>query len=416
MNKHFENIIGYDGVKEELDLICDALLNSNKYKELGVYTPRGLMLHGAPGLGKTTMARALIKASGRKTYILRKTESDGSFVRKISKVFEEARNNAPSIVFLDDMDKFSDCDDNRRNNTDEYIAVQSAIDDSLNYEVFVLATANDIDDIPNSLLRTGRFDKVIQIKYPNVKDARKIVDYYLKKKKKVINVNSELIAKIIQGHSCSDLETVVNEAGLTAAYNNKDVIENDDIIKACLRVIYNAPKDETIDYKQKKLAAVHECGHAIVSEIMYPGSVNLVSVSNHATNAAGLTSCNNDELYDTGDYRKQITVLLAGKAASEVIINSYDSGCNSDIRRARHYADLIIDNFAEYGFSLFERNFPSILSNRKDVAISLILDECYQEAKTILFNNKHIVKNMAKKLIEKSYLINDDIKAIMCEN
>ena len=327
MNKHFENIIGYDGVKEELDLICDALLNSNKYKELGVYTPRGLMLHGAPGLGKTTMARALIKASGRKTYILRKTESDGSFVRKISKVFEEARNNAPSIVFLDDMDKFSDCDDNRRNNTDEYIAVQSAIDDSLNYEVFVLATANDIDDIPNSLLRTGRFDKVIQIKYPNVKDARKIVDYYLKKKKKVINVNSELIAKIIQGHSCSDLETVVNEAGLTAAYNNKDVIENDDIIKACLRVIYNAPKDETIDYKQKKLAAVHECGHAIVSEIMYPGSVNLVSVSNHATNAAGLTSCNNDELYDTGDYRKQITVLLAGKAASEVIINSYDSGC-----------------------------------------------------------------------------------------
>jgi len=416
MNKHFENIIGYDGVKEELDLICDALLNSSKYKELGVYTPRGLMLHGAPGLGKTTMARALIKASGRKTYILRKTDSDGSFVRKISRVFEEARNNAPSIVFLDDMDKFSDCDEYKRNNTDEYVAVQSAIDDSLNYEVFVLATANDIEDIPNSLLRTGRFDKVISIKHPNVKDAKKIVDYYLKKKKKINNVNSEVIAKIIQGHSCSDLETVVNEAGLSAAYNNKDAIDNEDIIQACLRVIYNAPKDNNIDYKQKKLAAVHECGHAIVSEILYPGSVNLISISNYDTSTAGITSCDNSEMNDTSDYKKQITILLAGKAASEVIINSYDVGCSSDISRASKLASYIIDSFAEYGFSLFERNTPSIVSDRKDVARSLILDMCYQEAKTIIFNNKSVVKNMAKKLIEKSYLINDDIKAIMCEN
>ena len=416
MKSRFEKIIGYEAEKKELDLICDILANGQKYKDLGVYTPRGLMIHGKPGLGKTTMAKELIRIVNRNTYTIRKNDSDGSFVRRISSTFEEARKNAPSIVFLDDLDKFSDCDNNKKNNTDEFVAVQSAIDDSKDYEVFVLATANDIDDIPDSLLRTGRFDKIIEVNTPTLDDSKKIVDYYLKKKAKVCNVDSELIAKIIRGKSCSDLETVVNEAGLYAAYNNKDVIENDDIIKACLRIIFKASEStESYTDEYKEIAAIHECGHALVSELLEPGSVNLVSIHNYKGYSNGVTSCNNAEANSSLDQKKEIMISLAGKAATDIILNIKDNGTYSDIRRAESLVKNMLED-APFSFNTFAYCYDSsqVFANSMQTTVSFILDMIYDEVKTMIFNNKDLIIKLKDKLIEKSYLINDDIKQIMC--
>lgn len=156
----FNRIIGHEQVKRDLMQIADILKNREVYEALGVSSPRGLLLHGIPGVGKSLMAQCLIEESGREVFTCRKTEPNGEFVKTIKNVFEKAAENAPSVVYLDDMDKFAN-DDERHRNSEEFVAVQSCIDVLRGKEVFVLATANETRCLPDSLTRAGRFDRVI---------------------------------------------------------------------------------------------------------------------------------------------------------------------------------------------------------------------------------------------------------------
>ena len=255
MMKEFDRIIGYNDVKAELERICDIMINHDKYAKLGVTTPRGLLMHGVPGVGKTTMAKCLIEASKRPVFICRKDKPDGDFIKEIKKQFEDAKNNAPSILFLDDMDKFAN-DDEYHKNSEEFVTVQSCIDDCKGIEVFILATANDLKAIPKSLLRAGRFDKSIKINNPRLEDAAEIIKYYLSQKKFVADIDYKELAKILNGGSCAELETVINEAGVYAGFQNKDKIELDDILRAAMRVIFGAPEnlEETDEDELLKIA------------------------------------------------------------------------------------------------------------------------------------------------------------------
>ncbi len=198
--KEFDAIIGYTAVKRELEQIADVLKNADPYEKLGVAPPRGLMLYGAPGVGKTLMAKALVKASGRKYFVCRKDQPNGDFIKAIKKTFDQAAAEAPSIVFLDDMDKFSNGDE-RRPDAEEYVTVQSCIDKNRDKDVFVLATANNLRCLPRSLLRAGRFDRNIQIDVPHGEDAERITAYYLSQKKFVSDVDAQTIARIMDGRS-----------------------------------------------------------------------------------------------------------------------------------------------------------------------------------------------------------------------
>lgn len=180
--KEFEKVIGYASVKLELERICDLMKNQEKYHKLGVKTPKGLLIYGEPGVGKTLISNCFVEASGRKCFICKKDEPDGDFVKKIKKIFDDAKQNEPSIVLLDDIDKYAN-EDEKHKNAEEFITVQSCIDDVKNNEVFVLATANDLDNLPNSLLRVGRFDKQIKMYNPTGEDAVAIINYYLNQKK-----------------------------------------------------------------------------------------------------------------------------------------------------------------------------------------------------------------------------------------
>lgn len=177
----FDKIIGYKDIKAELIRLCDVLKNNEKYKALGVTPIGGLLLNGDPGVGKTLMANCFIKESGRKAFVCRKNKPDGEFVNGIKNVFTEATENAPSIVFLDDMDKFAN-EDNYHRNAEEYVTVQSCIDEAKGKDVFVLATTNGTNNLPDSLLRAGRFDTVINVDAPKGEDAVEIVKYYLAQK------------------------------------------------------------------------------------------------------------------------------------------------------------------------------------------------------------------------------------------
>ncbi len=178
----FDKILGYENTKLELERLSDILKNPSKYKRLGVSIPSGLMLVGDPGLGKTLMAKCFIAESACKSFILRKDKPNGSFVEEIKKTFESAKADTPSIVFLDDMDKFANEDDCHRN-AEEYVTIQSCIDECKGLGVFVIATVNEKYQLPDSLCRCGRFDKILNIDVSEEEDFCKIIEFYLSTKK-----------------------------------------------------------------------------------------------------------------------------------------------------------------------------------------------------------------------------------------
>jgi len=174
----FKNIVGYDNTKKTLERLIDVLNNQEKYKKLGSTIPHGLFLYGPPGLGKTTFSKEILKNVNRKTYTIRKTKSDGSFIDYMTNIFNKAKENQPSIILLDDLDKFAE-DDNTKN-AEEFVTVQSLIDNIKNEDIFVIATANNRHILPDSLLRSGRFDIKIEIDYPTRKESFDILKHYLK--------------------------------------------------------------------------------------------------------------------------------------------------------------------------------------------------------------------------------------------
>ena len=177
----FDMIIGYGAVKKELLQIADTLKNQEYYKKLGVSAPRGLLLHGEPGVGKSLMANAVIEASGRQVFVCRKDQPDGDFVKQIKETFDQAVENAPAVVLLDDMDKFANGDESHPD-AEEYVTVQTCIDELQAENVLVMATVNNIRKLPGSLTRAGRFDRKIHMDSPTDDEAINILQHYLEDK------------------------------------------------------------------------------------------------------------------------------------------------------------------------------------------------------------------------------------------
>ena len=225
----FDKVIGYGSIKKELMQIVDMIRNKEMYSKLGAKLPHGAMLVGDPGLGKTLMTNCFIEESGLKTLTIRKDRSNGEFLNRITEVFEKAKEKEPCIIFLDDLDKFANEDDDHRD-AEEYVAVQAGIDEVKDHEVFVIATVNDPNKLPDSLKRSGRFDRIIKVGCPSHKDAEQIIDHYLSDKKISKDVNREDLAKMITYSSCAELETILNEAAINAAYERKDSIGINDLV------------------------------------------------------------------------------------------------------------------------------------------------------------------------------------------
>ncbi len=417
--KEFDKIIGYSDVKKELLRLCDIMVNGEKYRKLGVKTPRGLLLYGEPGVGKTLMANCLIKESGRKSYICRKDKSRDDFVDNIKETFEQAKQNAPSIVFLDDLDKFSNSDLDYCN-THEYVTVQSCIDDCDGFEVFIIATANDINKLPLSLCRAQRFDKTIKVKKPKGKDAVEIVKYYLSQKSFVDDIDEEEISRILDGGSCAELESVVNEAGIYAGFADKEKIDMDDMVKACLRVIFKAPEcQDIIDESAVIGAAYHEAGHAIVNELLEPGSVSLVSIQQHSGDVGGVTGYYQNENYFKNKKYMEIRVmsLLAGKAATEIVFGEVDVGANVDLHRAFDIVERFVGEYCSTSFDkwLITDSRTENVRTRMELQIYSEMERYYFETKRLLIKNREFLDKLVNALIEKKTLIGKDISKLKLE-
>lgn len=417
IEKDFEKVIGYEPIKLVLERILDMIRNREKYDKLGAKLPSGILLSGKPGVGKTLIANSFIDASKLPVYLIRKDKPDGDFVKFIKQSFEDAKLNAPSIVFLDDMDKFAN-EDNFHCDAEEYVAIQACIDSVKGCDVFVIATVNRIGKLPTSLCRSGRFDKQINLNAPNGKDAAKIVEYYMKQKKFVSDIDSEEIAKMLNGGSCAVLETVINEASVLAGYAGKEKIEKEDLLRSAMCVIFGAPEiTEKRSPEIIRKTAYHEAGHVVVAELLEPESISLVSVLGHDGPTQGVTAYyqDDDKYFSSINYMKnRVKSLLAGKAATEIVYGEVDVGTNNDIHRAIGITERFVDHYCGFGFDKFEFQEKSSndLLSRKEMLVFSELEKYYQEAKKMLIANREFLDKVVEQLVKKETLTGKDLKEI----
>lgn len=425
----FDRIVGYSAVKKELQQISDTLKNREPYDKLGVSAPRGLLLYGVPGVGKSLMASAIIEESGRKAYTCRKDQPNGDFVKEIKATFNKAAENTPSIVYLDDMDKFANGDE-RHPDAEEYVTVQSCIDEVKDKEVFVLATANNTCTLPDSLLRAGRFDRVIEIEVPVGEDAVNIIEHYIKGKPFAEDVDAKIIARIMDGHSCAELETVINEAGLYAGYQRSEKITMQHFVDACLQTVFDVPikvaddnKDNWVENLQNPdclstQIVYHEAGHAVIEEILNPNSVTLVSAYNRKFSSGGFTTLyrNRNEL-PLQRQMKRVVGSLGGMAATEQKFGITDSGTTRDLNHAFRVTMGMIENECICGFDLHKNGYDDseALKNRREQATAIQVEKYYRKAKEILSLNWEFLEKLARELAEKKILNTADVQRIKSE-
>lgn len=410
-----DKIIGYTAIKEELKRYLDILKNIEKYEKFGVKQPSGILLFGEPGIGKSLMAKCLIEDSGRKFYVCRKDKPDGDFVNEIRNIFKKATENAPSIVFFDDIDKFSNSDFDHTN-TEEFVTIQSCIDEVKDKNVFVLATANDYFLLPKSLRRVGRFDKIIEVENPIGEDAGEIFEYYLKQKNYPLNFDIKEISNILEGRSCAQIEAIVNDAGMYAAYKNQNSIKKQDMIDAYVRVMFNSTDMTSLsNEKDYELSAIHEAGHAVVAEVLNPEIVSLVTIDINSYRTGGVTAYNSKAKlpYTFENKENRIRTLLGGKAATEVVKKMIDTGVSSDVREAFRVGEDLADDYCVFGFDKSAEILKGeSLQDRRDKAIADRLEKYYLDAKQILIENREFLDKVIEALLDKKTLLAKDIQDI----
>jgi cell division protease FtsH len=405
----FDRIIGYEKVKNELMQICDMLKNPELYAKLGAKMSHGLLIDGEPGLGKSLMAKCLMKECGRNSYIIRRNKPNGDFIDELREVFATAAENAPSVILLDDMDKFAA----EERNDEEYIAVQACIDEVKEKSVYVIATANDLYNIPDSLIRSGRFDRKITVKAPEGDEAIKIIEHYLSTKIIADDLNIIDISKMLKGCSCADLETVINEAAILAVYERCDKIHMRHIVESVMRNNYCVEKiTSNIDSEKLERIACHEAGHTVAYELMHKGGIGLACINYGGDGRRGFVIRYSD---CTGE--ENIMMSLAGRAAVDLIYGENDEGAASDLERAIRSINARVCDKGMNGLRLLEINHvrgaksESQMSQQEGVIYAEV-ERYYEQTKKLLAANKGFLIAVTNALIKKNLLLSSDIEKI----
>lgn len=418
----FDQIIGYTAVKQMLERTADVLAHPDAYRPLGTRPPRAMLLYGEPGVGKTLMARCLIKASGRASVVCRKDEPNGEFVKVIKRKFKKAAEKAPSILLLDDMDKFANEDSHHRD-AEEYVTVQSCLDElaQSGAEVFVLATANDTSRLPYSLMRSGRLGTQIEVECPSGADAEAILSHYLAGKKIVDDIDPAFLARVLGGYSCATLEEVANEAGLLAGYDRSETITQEHFMKAVLCSVHGVP-EAVIEMSKMESAATqkclhtayHEAGHVVVSEVVDPGSTTLATVFRKKSRFGGLVLSQRSDANVIKMEQAKILASLGSKAAQEQKFGIMDRGAERDLADAFSLVKELVEDSCYCGFNLYCDGYGASedLKSRIEQATAAEIERYYRKAKEILSANMGFLDAVANGLLEKGILTMYDIAAI----
>ena len=441
----FKNVAGLQEEKEELREIVDFLKNPKKYIQVGARIPKGVLLVGPPGTGKTLLARAVAGEAGVPFFSISGSDFVEMFVgvgaSRVRDLFEDAKKNAPCIVFIDEIDAVArrrgtgmgGGHDEREQTLNQLLVEMDGF--GANEGIIVMAATNRVDILDPAILRPGRFDRKVTVGRPDVKGREEILQVHSKGKPLGDDVDLKQIAQTTAGFTGADLENLMNEAAIGAARENRSFINNEDIKKSFIKVgIGTEKKSKVITEEEKRITAYHESGHAILFHVLPDvGPVYTVSIIPTGNGAAGYTMPlpEKDEMFNTkGRMRQDIIVDLGGRAAEELIFDDITTGASQDIKVATKTARAMV---TRYGFTsaigmvnydndddevfigrdlAHTRSYSENVANKIDDEVKAIIDDCYSEAKRILTENKNILETCAKLLIEKERINRDEFEAL----
>lgn len=424
----FDRIIGYAKEKEELMQYCDVIKNTEKYNALGIKLPHGLILNGMPGTGKTLMAECVIEECGLTCFKYTKTTSADNTITEIAELFKMAKSGEPSIIFFDDIEKLA-YNENGCPDYDIASAIQSGFESIKYNNVFVIATSNDLDCLPGSLIREGRFDRKIIINPPKEEDAIEIIKFYLKDKRVSKNISLNNIQKMLVGNSCATLETIINEAGIDAAYNGKEEIEEKDIIKYGAKILFsrksiynNYDNDFTDRFKEEYLRTIayHEAAHATCALYFDKSNVGFLAI-NLDEECKGI--CVHPYPYldtDNGRERNAIIAVAGSKArAFSDCESKISGGTSSDLLKARGIIRKLLQETNYYGYDyLYDgERYDNVFSTKKqddlEKKINHIMFQYENITTRILMSNRKLLDTLAEKLIKDRIITADELQEIV---
>ena len=413
MDKFDEKVIGYDSIKETLRQIADVLKRPEAYKEKGVSMPRGLLMESAPGLGKSLMASILMEESGRKSFVFRRINEGNTFLGEMKDIFDVAKEEAPSILLLEDLNLYVESNSPY---APEWACLQACIDETSDADIFVIATTNDTRYMPQSLLRPGRFDYILNLNPPLGKTAENIVSYYLRDKNLAKDVQISDIVKAMPQVSCATLETVMNLAAINSVYRDHAHVQKEDIIDELLKVVYNLRKaDCEEDPQEHQMIAVHEAAHAVVGEVLHSGSIGIITIRGSHGAIGGMESGFAVYAKSEEEFQDEIIKTLAGKAGTALIYGIMDIRAAADIKKADQLLDIWLCHFAGGGFSGVEPSENRLSEPRlsyNEAIKSAKLEELYRRAYKILYDNRDFLLAVQEELLEHETLLNSDLAKI----
>lgn len=434
----FSDVAGIDEVKEELVEVVDFLKNPEKFKKTGARAPKGVLLLGEPGTGKTLLAKAVAGEAEASFFNMSGSEFMEMYVgvgaSRVRDLFKKARENAPSIIFIDEIDAIGgkrSMDKSRGESEREQTLNQLLVEmDGFNTDtqIIVIAATNREDILDNALLRAGRFDRKINVNAPDLKGRIEILKIHSRNKKLSNDVSLEAIAKITPGFVGADLENLMNEAAIFASRKNSEVITMAEIDEAVDKIGMGlGQKNKIIKPKEKMLLAYHEAGHALVSELNeYADPVHKVTIIPRGGAGGFMMPLPDEKLVTTSrELIAEIQVLFGGRAAEELVLDDVSTGAYSDIKRATQVARTYIEKVGMNenigpvnvengdGYSISSRSSETV--REIELEIRKLLKKQYQKVLELLNNNRDKLDGIAGLLLEKETITGEEVRNIINE-
>lgn len=433
----FEQVAGLEEEKADLEEIIDFLRNPVKYTKVGARIPKGVLLEGAPGTGKTLLARAVAGEAKVPFFSISGSDFVEMFVgvgaSRVRDMFEDAKKNAPCIVFIDEIDAVArrrgtglgGSHDEREQTLNQLLVEMDGF--GVNEGIIVMAATNRVDVLDPAILRPGRFDRKVSVGRPDVKGREEILKVHAANKPLGDDVDLAEIARTTAGFSGADLENLLNEAAIAAAKEDRPYLTQSDIKSAFIKIgIGTEKKSHVISDKEKRITAFHETGHAILfHELPDVGEVYTISVIPTGMGAGGYTMPlpDRDEMYYTrGRMLQEIMVSLGGRIAEELVLDDITTGASQDIKQATNIARQMVTrygmsaaigtiNYEQGGEDVFlgydighEKRNSEFMAGEIDKEIRSIIEDCYARAKEIISRNTDILYRAADLLMEKEKL------------
>ena len=441
----FKDVAGLQEEKEDLQEIVDFLKEPKKYLQVGARIPKGVLLVGPPGTGKTLLAKAVAGEAGVPFFSISGSDFVEMFVgvgaSRVRDMFTEAKLHAPCIIFIDEIDAVArrrgagvgGGHDEREQTLNQMLVEMDGF--GYNEGIIVMAATNRVDILDPAILRPGRFDRKIGVGRPDVRGREEILAVHIKNKPLGEDVDLKEIARTSAGFTGADLENLMNEAAILAARENRSYIRQSDIDRSFVKVGIGAEKkSKVISDKEKKITAYHEAGHAILFHVLpHMDPVYTISIIPTGMGAAGYTMPlpDNDEMFNTKNKMlEDITTLLGGRVAEEIIFGDITTGASNDIKRATETARSMV---MKYGMSekigliaygndddevfigrdlAHTRGYSEEVAREIDAEISRIISECHEKAESIIREHIGVLHSCASLLLEKEKVHREEFEAL----